>query len=81
LKERRMSAMHKGKVKFFSDEKGYGFIKCEDFAKDVFVHHTEIQMQGRRKLETDQEVQFQVREDEKGVKATNVVPLGVQQSA
>ena len=81
MKERRMSAMHKGKVKFFSDEKGYGFIKCEDFAKDVFVHHTEIQMQGRRKLETDQEVQFQVREDEKGVKATNVVPLGVQQSA
>jgi len=76
-----MSATHRGTVKFFSDEKGYGFIKCQDFAKDVFVHHTEIQMQGRRKLETDQEVEFEVREDDKGTKATKVVLLGMARQA
>lgn len=72
---------HKGKVKFFSDEKGYGFIKSSDFEKDVFVHHTAIKMEGRRKLETDQEVEFEVREDEKGTKAMNVVLLGAEKSA
>ena len=73
--------MSTGIVKWFSDEKGYGFIKCQDFAKDVFVHHTEIQMQGHRKLETDQEVEFEVREDEKGTKAMKVVPLGMARQA
>lgn len=72
---------HKGKVKFFSDEKGYGFIKCQDFAKDVFVHHTAIKMEGYRKLETGDAVEFEVREDDKGVKAMNVVRVGAAQQA
>lgn len=62
----------RGTVKWFSKEKGYGFIKRED-GPDVFVHHTAIQGQGFRSLEEGEQVEFEVVEDQRGLKAQNVV--------
>lgn len=62
-----------GKVKFFSDSKGFGFITSEDKA-DYFVHHSEIQMQGHRSLTEGQPVEFTPAEDPKGRKALKVFP-------
>lgn len=67
--------MAKGKVKWFSNQKGYGFITPEDGAKDVFVHHTAIQGEGYKTLEEGQEVEFEVEKGPKGDQATNVVKL------
>ncbi|MFH1595070.1 MAG: cold shock domain-containing protein [Pseudomonadota bacterium] len=64
----------KGKVKWFSDSKGYGFISQED-GQDVFVHHSNIQGEGFRTLEEGQEVEFEVIEGRKGPQAQNVVKL------
>lgn len=62
----------RGKVKWFSQEKGYGFITTDDGA-DVFVHHTAIQAQGFRSLAEGEAVEFEIVEEPRGVKATNVV--------
>lgn len=64
-----------GKVKWFNDAKGYGFISRED-GSDVFVHHSAIQGEGFRSLQQDQEVEFEVVEGEKGLQAQDVVKLG-----
>jgi CspA family cold shock protein len=64
----------KGKVKWFSDSKGYGFISQED-GPDVFVHHSNITGEGFRTLEEGQEVEFEVVEGKKGPQAQNVVKL------
>jgi CspA family cold shock protein len=64
-----------GKVKWFIDAKGYGFISQED-GTDVFVHHTAIQGEGFRSLQEDQEVEFEVVQGAKGLQAQNVVKLG-----
>jgi len=66
--------MVKGKVKWFSNQKGYGFITPED-GKDVFVHHTAIQGEGYKSLEEGQEVEFEVKQGPKGEQAANVVKL------
>jgi CspA family cold shock protein len=63
-----------GTVKWFSKEKGYGFIQREG-GSDVFVHHTAIEGSGFRTLEEGEKVEFDVVEDPKGVKAQNVVRL------
>ncbi|MFH1595156.1 MAG: cold-shock protein [Pseudomonadota bacterium] len=63
-----------GKVKWFNDAKGYGFISQED-GTDVFVHHTAIQGEGFRSLQEDQEVEFEVVQGAKGLQAQNVVKL------
>lgn len=63
-----------GKVKWFSDSKGYGFISQED-GPDVFVHHSAIQGEGFRTLEENQLVEFEVVEGRKGPQAQNVVKL------
>ena len=65
----------KGKVKWFNDAKGYGFISQED-GTDVFVHHTAIQEDGFRTLQEDQLVEFEVVQGAKGLQAQNVVKLG-----
>lgn len=63
-----------GTVKWFSEEKGYGFIQRED-GPDVFVHHTAIEGSGFRKLTQGERVEFEVVEDPKGLKAQNVSRL------
>jgi CspA family cold shock protein len=60
-----------GTVKWFSNEKGYGFIS-RDGGDDVFVHHSKINMDGYRSLMEGQRVEFDVEEGDKGLQATNV---------
>jgi len=66
--------MAKGKVKWFSNQKGYGFITPEEGA-DVFVHHTAIQGDGYKTLEEGQEVEFEITSGPKGDQAQNVVKI------
>jgi CspA family cold shock protein len=63
-----------GTVKWFKDEKGFGFITRDDGEKDVFVHHSAIQMDGFKSLHEGQKVEFEVVQGEKGPAAENVVP-------
>ena len=67
--------MAKGTVKWFSSEKGFGFIAPEDGSKDLFVHHSEIKMSGFASLEDGPAVEFEVGEGKKGPCANSVVPL------
>jgi cold shock protein len=60
-----------GTVKWFSNEKGYGFISREG-GDDVFVHHSKIEMDGYRSLQEGQKVEFEVEEGPKGLQAANV---------
>jgi len=66
--------MQNGKVKWFNNEKGYGFIEVEN-GNDVFVHYTAIQGEGYRTLEEGQEVSFEIVEGNRGPQAANVVKL------
>jgi len=66
--------MARGKVKWFNNQKGYGFITPEE-GKDVFVHHSAIQGDGYKSLEEGQEVEFEIETDDKGDKAVNVVKV------
>ena len=63
-----------GKVKWFNDSKGFGFIAREN-GPDVFVHHSEIQGDGYRSLAEDQAVEFEVVDGPKGLQAQNVFKL------
>ena len=67
--------MPRGKVKWFNDQKGYGFITPDGGGKDLFVHHTAIVAEGFRTLSEGQAVEFEVVEDVKGPKALNVKPV------
>jgi CspA family cold shock protein len=64
--------MSKGKVKWFNDSKGYGFIEQEG-GEDVFVHFSSINMDGFKTLAEGQPVEFEVKTGDKGLSATNVV--------
>ncbi|MEA3346848.1 MAG: cold shock domain-containing protein [Candidatus Auribacterota bacterium] len=66
--------MTKGTVKWFSNQKGYGFVTSES-GQDVFVHHSVIQGDGYKSLEEGQQVEFEVQQGPKGEQATNVVKL------
>ena len=66
--------MARGKVKWFNNQKGYGFIAPES-GNDVFVHHSAIQGDGYKSLEEGQEVQFEIEQGPKGEQAKNVVKL------
>ena len=67
--------MPRGKVKWFNEHKGFGFITPDDGGDDLFVHHTEIDADGYRSLRDDQEVEFEVGEGEKGPVAKSVKPV------
>jgi len=66
--------MTTGTVKWFSDQKGYGFITPES-GNDVFVHHSVIQGDGYKSLEEGQKVEFEITDGPKGDQAQNVVKL------
>ncbi len=66
--------MAEGKIKWFSESKGYGFIEQED-GPDVFVHFSAIQMDGFKVLSEGDEVQFEITEGPKGPQATNVIKV------
>ena len=63
--------MANGKVKWFNDSKGYGFIEAED-GTDIFVHHSDIDGEGFKSLAEGEEVTFEVAQAEKGPRVTNV---------
>ncbi len=65
--------MATGKVKWFNESKGFGFIEQES-GSDVFVHYSSIQGDGFKTLAEGQDVEFELTEDAKGAKAINVVP-------
>ena len=64
-----------GTVKWFSDEKGFGFITPEDGSKDCFVHHSAIQGSGYKSLAEGQRVEFDVTQGQKGPAAENVAKI------
>ncbi len=66
--------MVKGKVKWFNNQKGYGFITPES-GNDVFVHHNAIQGEGYKSLDEGQQVEFEIEQGPKGEHAVNVVKL------
>jgi cold shock protein len=67
--------MPAGTVKWFNAEKGFGFITPDDGGEDLFVHQSEIQMQGYRTLDEGQRVEFEVTQGQKGKQASTVTPV------
>ena len=66
--------MATGTVKWFNDQKGYGFITPDEGGKDVFVHHSSIAGEGFKTLAEGARVEFEVAQGQKGPEAKNVVP-------
>jgi CspA family cold shock protein len=64
--------MAQGTVKFFSDDKGFGFITPDEGGRDLFVHHSGIVAEGYRSLQDNQRVSFDQESDAKGPRAVNV---------
>lgn len=65
-------AKQTGTVEFFKDDKGYGFIRPDGGGKDVFVHHSVIQMDGFKSLKRGDRVEFEITDDPKGPRASDV---------
>ena len=64
--------MPKGKVKWFNDQKGFGFITPDDGSKDLFVHHSAIMGEGFKTLAENQQVEYETQQSDKGPRAANV---------
>ncbi len=67
--------MATGKIKWFNDQKGFGFIADDNGGGDVFVHYSIVEMDGFKSLKEGQAVQFESEKSEKGLKATKVTPV------
>jgi cold shock protein len=67
--------MAQGTVKWFSDDKGYGFITPDEGGEDVFVHHTGIAGNGFKSLDEDDKVSYEATQGRKGLQAENVSRL------
>ena len=65
--------MSTGKVKWFNESKGYGFIEPDGGGKDIFVHYSAIQCEGYKTLSEGQKVEFEVTQGDKGPQAENVM--------
>jgi cold shock protein len=72
LKKGGAQGMPQGTVKWFNEEKGYGFITPDDGGEDLFVHHTGIAGSGFKSLEEGESVSYEVTQGRKGMQATNV---------
>lgn len=66
--------MSTGTVKWFNDSKGFGFITPDDGGDDLFVHHSEVQMEGYSSLKENQKVEYEIGEGRKGPCAVKVTP-------
>lgn len=67
--------MPTGKVKWFNDQKGFGFISAEGTNEDIFVHFSAVEMDGFRSLKEGQTVSYEAERSQKGLKATKVTPV------
>lgn len=67
--------MATGVVKWFNDDKGYGFITPDDGGDDLFAHYSQIEGNGHRSLAENDKVQFSVQQGDKGLQATEIVKL------
>jgi cold shock protein len=81
VSEEAVGTMALGKVKWFNDAKGYGFITREEDGKDVFVHYSSIQGDGFRTLNQGQDVVYECTEGPKGLFAQAVRPVEMKQQA
>ncbi len=68
-----------GTVQWFDDQKGYGFVNHEDVEDDIFVHYTEIEQDGFKKLDEGDRVEFDLVEEDKGLQAHSVIRVGSEE--
>ena len=66
--------MNTGKVKWFNDAKGYGFITPDDGSEDIFAHYSSIRCNGFKSLQENQRVTYEVATGPKGKQAANIIP-------
>ena len=66
--------MDSGTVKWFNDKKGYGFITPDEGGDDLFIHHSNVEMEGFKTLSDGQQVEYEAGEGKKGPEATKVIP-------
>jgi cold shock protein len=72
---KEMHSMATGTVKWFNDDKGYGFIAPDDGGKDLFAHFSEVQVDGHKTLTENQKVSFEVTQGAKGPQASKIRPV------
>lgn len=68
-----------GKVKWFNNAKGFGFIVCDEHKEDLFAHFSSIQMEGYKTLKAGQDVEFETVKSERGIHAVNIQVVGAKE--